>query len=366
MKKIIIILILFSLLIDNINSSDSCPKYKPGDKLHADNDQNSLWNRIRTTFKLSPRIQSLFNHYFDLKKLVLLFPKEYAQVQTNGRCVLGSYFHGGVKVAIKMEFKKSVRVGYDYSSQQITCHKDLNSPSAEFYIASMVNKPDGTVQDNFIKFYSKISSCLSSEDVNIYIYDNIENSSDLLRWSKNERKSQHFELHSYENKVRRIFRHIFRALYYLLSKNFVYTDFKPMNALIDNHNRGYLIDLESVSSRQSGKVCVYTKNFYPPTFTGNTFQIKTVNADRTLTWTFCFSIYTTVCFENDNIMTKMSSWNDNVPFLNHFGCSSKITDQSNYLKQLLNSCLTKNDRKEKFQNIINYKWFNVSWQIIDE
>ncbi len=52
---------------------------------------------------------------------------------------------------------------------------------------------------------------------------------------------------SLEAQTAKYFVQIHQALVQLLNSGFVYTDFKPENALIDEHNnKAYLIDLESV------------------------------------------------------------------------------------------------------------------------
>ena len=72
----------------------------------------------------------------------------------------------------------------------------------------------------------------------------------------------------YEATMRNIYAKIYVALINLKQKDFIYSDMKPMNVLLDSNNEPYLIDLESVVKTNNNRTCLRTNIYFPQELKG--------------------------------------------------------------------------------------------------
>jgi serine/threonine protein kinase len=332
---------------------------------------------------------------FQMEKAELIYPANYDLVQKLKRCVIGSKTRGSSKssaaksVVIKFELDNTVRSRYDMRSQTIQCGNGGSSNdhgqggfyqrvSTERFIASrMQNKP------HFVKFYADLSSQFQLIDsmgnptglINTYVYERIENSDNLFKWTKSKRMKK--ASNSYlEANLKLYFKQIHSALSYLLEQRLVYTDFKPENVMISG-NKSFLIDLESVVSLSSRFICLYTPMFAPPLYASDgslisrnglagevgryffSSQSAEMAHDRILSWTYCFSIYILICWDQEDLKPgfnqKFAYWSNENSFMNAFGCKYKRITAN--LAHLLNTCLVKVHNRHLFQNLAHHSWF---------
>lgn len=172
----------------------------------------------------------------------------------------------------------------------------------------------------FIKFYAHLSKEFSPSNgskVISYVYARLSKSSDLLTFVGRARSLEpggRMPNSVLERILRKHFARMHAALSVLRRAGFVYTDFKPENVLVEvGTATSYLIDLESVVSAHSQRVCLRTPIYSPPLF-GNDGHLVDVDGlsqqsmraffndglvadpyDRILSWTFCFSLYVLMC-----------------------------------------------------------------------
>lgn len=192
---------------------------------------------------------------------------------------------------------------------------------------------------NFIKFYSHLSkqfspsstsssagaafsnnhfpriSTTQNSKINSYVYTRLPKSCDLLAYVNNSRSVYGAKNPALEKQMRKHFARMHDALSALKKAGFSYTDFKPENVLVDQHqDLAYLIDLESVVSSSSKFVCLRTLAYTPPLYTrsGQLVDIDGLSQkaiytffhagaladpfDRIMSWTFCVSLYVLMCY----------------------------------------------------------------------
>ena len=183
----------------------------------------------------------------------------------------------------------------------------------------------------------------------VYASEYLKGSMDLHAWSlKNIRRYKPVE---YETKMRVIFAKIYEALESLRLKGYVYTDLKPANILIDAELNPYLIDLESVIQKTSANTCVATTKYFPPNYLRK--SLRPENMERILSWTFCMSVYETICVKSNKSPMSFVSNKSSGNFIDYFKCDRPISDHG---KEFLNKCLTKNDTPDSFSHLRQLDW----------
>jgi serine/threonine protein kinase len=318
---------------------------------------------------------------FDLKNAELIYPDGYEKVLALRRCVIGSRLRSTKNyVAIKLEFDNDVRAKLDDYTRQISCQAYyINGMPTEKYIAHLMqNRP------YFITFYSNISNQFQSQynkAINMYVYERLVNSSNMADLVENLRKKamRNSELEKY---LKIYYSQAHNALTQLYDRGYIYTDFKPHNILVDHSNRkAYLIDLESVVDHSSKFVCLRTTAFTPPLYDSRGYLISTDSLsresvreffdgsnskwalDRVLTWSFCISLYSSLCLKGNDIFqnefkSKFKYWGrDKFPFAIYFGCHTG--SMSKEFIDLLNQCLVIEQKQPIFKQLSTHKWFQT-------
>ncbi len=325
------------------------------------NNPSNVFSSIQEIFHLND--VNYFNKNYEVSTVRLIYPSTIEHVKKLKRCVLACKTKGSSRmVALKLEaIGNSARSSTDIETHRLDCKgtgipEDKRAPT-EHFINTLMNG-----HANFNAYYPDLSGYLATSDKNIkivvYVSDFKEGSADLQGWSeKNQGKLVNGE---YEKKLKGFYRQIYSALNVLKENHYVYTDFKTQNVLIDNENKPYLIDLESVIYDDMNKPCILTPVYFPSSldYTNNN---KDDIHNRILSWTFCFSIYESMCvnFKDREMYAKIDQKKKNWPgnsFLSHFGCKKRDTIVSDEFKELIDNCLTKKIEKDSFKNLANNKW----------
>jgi len=347
-----------------------------------------------TPYQVPNIIQNILNYFsfqaqdiehlkrrFDLKNAELIYPDGFDKVLALRRCVIGSRIRSTKNlVAIKLEFDNDVRAKLDEHTRQISCQAYyINGMPTEKYIANMMqNKP------YFITFYSNMSTQCQSyyhKPINMYVYERLVNSSNLAELVENLRRNgmKNFELEKY---LKIYYSQAHNALTQLYDRGYIYTDFKPHNVLVDHSSRkAYLIDLESVVDRSSKFVCLRTTAFTPPLYDSRGYLISADSLsresvreffdgsnskwalDRVLTWSFCISLYSSLCLKGNDIFqnefkSKFKYWGrDKFSFPIYFGCLTG--SMSKEFIDLLNQCLVIEQKQPLFKQLNTHKWFQT-------
>ena len=343
--------------------------------------KSPVMSQIMQVFPVYRQERTKLVREFAMDSAELIYPASMEAVKKIRRCVLGTRLKKNSRpVVIKLEYDRDVRARYNAQSNSITCGSKANAAadksamSVERFIANKMHS-----QPHFIKFYPEYSHRVRSERVNepinVYVYDRINKSEDLTKWTKRKR-AERVSNKNLEKSLKHYFKQIHSALLALYKQEYVYTDFKPENAMISS-NTAYLIDLESVVSKHSRFICLYTAFYAPPTFdqTGRMVSRNGVAGDsarsffgltdpglahdRVLSWTFCFSIYVLMCSDESQLAelnAKFQHWQPQVNgFVDNFGC--KQGQISAGLTNLLNSCLLKIHEKHLFVSLRSHPWF---------
>lgn len=340
---------------------------------------NNLLSHIVEIFQISQHDLQFLQANFELKNLELIYPKGLEQLKQMKRCVLGAQFKRSSKMAaIKLEFDNSVRAKYDQTTKLINCNaQNIRGEPTEKYIANLMQN-----RTYFIKFYNDFSKQFvnGGKKINIYVYERLPKSENLLQTTERMRASNVQNL-ALEKLFRKHFSKIHTALSQLQHEGYTYTDFKPENVLIDTVNdRSYLIDLESVVNNKSKFVCLRTLSYTPPLYykdgrfiDADGLSSRAFNEffngqslisphDRILSWTFCFSIYSLICtngneIHSKNFQNKYMHWaSENFPFITYFGCPTGQVSKS--LVDLINNCLVKQPKKLIFPRLIKHPWLS--------
>lgn len=265
MQNNLLLIFSLALLLNCFFSMDSFRIEEFSNQQKASGSRDLL-RSIAEIFKLSSHDLQFLSSNFDLKKLELIYPKNLDRLRQMKRGVLGAGFKRSSKMAaIKLEFDNSVRAKYDKTTKLINCNSyNIQGEPTEKYIANLMQN-----ETYFIKFYTDLSKQFKSSGykVNMYVYDRLPKSQNLLEWSERMRANLS-SLSGLEKYLKKYFNKIHLALNQLKEKGYVYTDFKPENVLIDTLNdKPYLIDLESVVSSSSKFVCLRTVSYTPPLYT---------------------------------------------------------------------------------------------------
>ena len=218
-------------------------------------------------------------------------------------------------VMLKAELSSTIRswynleskkiVGEDLSNKNLNCLERYKSiKPLELYISTLANKSE---KDCFIKYYgNSLYENANRECLFIYLMEYIADSKDLTKWTK-ESYAQYNSMESYEKIIRTFMSRIESCLNYLYSHNFIYTDLKGDNVLIDaKKNKSYLIDLESVAKDVLKDDYLLTVAYFPPEKSG-------ASNLRVIYYTYYITIYDALC------------WNvSGVKYMKEIKCNKRI------------------------------------------
>lgn len=221
---------------------------------------------------------------------------------------------------------------------------------------------------------------------------------DLKSWYNSRHRTDDPRLNQ---KLRRIFRQMHAAIMFLLSRDLIYTDFKPENVLVNLNNKkgsAFLVRLDSIVVVSSNKdhdnqllenICDMSIEYFPPVYGAiqlttrqqvlpknrlieSFLKFESTNAiDRLLSWQFCLSLYSLVCvdtferrFSSFSDRSVFTSWkNDDLSLAAHLNCSGN-TPLVESLQSLFDSCLYRRSRtsrvKKRFHQLIDHEWFEAA------
>lgn len=362
---------LISIILINCNIIKRCEECERKKQEQRGDSKTDLFNKIQQIFQLAK--SDYFTKNYEMSTLKLIYPSDINMVLQMKRCVLAVKLKGTTTpkmVAIKLEQYSTSRSSTDSQTQKMSCgsnHAEIPADRrlpTEHYLNTLMN-----TQPHFNRYYPKLSGLIgtkTNEKLMIYVSDFKEGSMDLQAWAN--KNMGRLSKTDYEDKVKRFYRKIHAALTTLKDNRYIYTDFKPQNVLIDNTEIPYLIDLESVLLDDSSRPCLATRFYSPPKINYEAArsrdQIEDIH-NRILSWTFCFSIYETMCFNTkekgvyESVSGKLSSWQGS-SFMTHFGCKNQVSEE---LKDFINKCLIKNLEKDSFFKLKTLKWLKKKIKI---
>lgn len=337
------------------------------------------FNEIKKTFKLSKDEVSAFTNSFESDKLELIWPATWEECQSSGLFIVSAKPKDTVKseMLVKFQKKSGVKSWFNEKDKSTECsfiEKNKAIPM-EYYISKeMSGKP------RFAQFYADDSYYKGSR-ITYLTSHYFKNSMTLNEWFKNKTSSRTSDKKEVEKNLKLFLRQMHEALVALKKKDYIYTDFKPENVLINmNNNKGssFLMNMGNVVTLNKDKmsqICTVSKEYFPPSNDqvdiDNKVMIKNFlsqsknKPDNLLTWTFCSSIMSLVCpefdkrrdsyFKNRKIHAALKGSSSSLTKL--IKCQETSFKYSTKLIKFLDSCLVKDSKISKFEDIVNQEWF---------
>ncbi len=325
----------------------------------SDCHSDDLLGSLRKIFQFKDT--SYFTKNYDMKSLKLIYPSSLEMIKDMKRCVLSAkIMNSNSMAALKLEQFNTTRSVTNQKTHEFKCGRQgdsipkIDRLPTEHFMNTLMN-----TECYFNKYYPQLSGILKTQnqDLIVYVSEFKEGSMDLQEWA-NKYRNRLKTPEEFEDSIRTFYRKIHDALMVLKKANYIYTDFKPQNVLIDNKMVPYLIDLESVIKDTSKSPCLATSFYSEPKKKIKTPDQTEYIHNRILCWTFCFSVFESMCFkikeDYKNVTRKLDSWDKNVPFMKHFGC--RVIKTSDSLKEFLNFCLTEKISKDSFAKLSSTKW----------
>jgi len=336
---------------------------------------------IQNSFKLTKEEVSAFSKSFDTASIGLLWPSTWEE------CAKANLFLAVVKpkdkskpeMIVKFQKKSTVKSWYNEKDKTTECAEKIGKtiiPMEYAVSKEMSGKP------RISQFFADNSNVKGTKT--IYLASHyFKNSITLNDWFKNQTSSK-TKKNEIEKLLKEYFKQMHEALMNLKRKNYIYTDFRPQNVLINlNNNKGsaFLMNLNNVvtlsSDSKLNSICATSKEFFPladdkadmevKTLTKNYLSLNNNSPENLLIWTYCASLMSLVCpefeknreayFVNRKIYVKMSSLKKGISMIKAIGCKESSTNFSAKLMSFLETCLIKDSKLKKFEEIVKQDWF---------
>lgn len=396
-------ILILAVEFDRINTRRKKNRLEENYELEQLDEKSILrLERLKKVLNLKEIELNFMKANFDTSSLTLVDPGHLNDVLKHKKCTLLTHLkptyadnERDTPVLVKLEHTQTIISWFNRQREKSYCSHELLKQTNKYEklepIEYFAHRELSLTRMRLRKFlpHASLVQTLDGDlsmkkTVQIFTFKYNPNVQDLRQWFV-ERKYEHGDSYvTLEAKLKTLLRQMHSVIESLLDKNFLYTDFKPENVLVNLRSRKsstYLINLDALVWSKNFKlerVCKITNEYFPPVL-GSSNQQTTRKLiatflrneashaiDRLLTWQFCMSIFSLVC---ETYELKVRSFkersvfdywrNDNVSFARHFKCgNSKI---SNSLYSLFDSCLYRNSKNSKskrtFVQLIEHEWF---------
>ena len=374
-EKIFLLIFVFKSVYLSDSESDSASSSSEEEETKP----KLNFEEIKKHFQLSKDEANSFKNSFKVDSLTLFWPSTWEEcLSTNVFLAVAKNVKETKEVLVKFQKKTNVRSWLNEKDKSTECSASKNLVPMDYFVSKeMIGKP------RIPQFFADESNFKGSKTIYL-VYHYFKNSMTLNEWFKKESSGKSANKQEIEANLKIYFKQMHEALVMLKKKNYIYTDFKPENVLINLNNKkgsSFLMNLGNVATLNNGlinQVCMASNEYFPPIEDSdkNSDKKKMIASylkqnenkpDNLLIWTYCSSLMSLVCpefetkknshFKNRKIYSGKGLKSKN-SLLNLIQCQgANIFKYSTKLHAFLNACLVKDSKIKKFEDIISQDWF---------
>lgn len=341
------------------------------------------FNEVKKTFRLAKDEITSFETAFDTSSLELIWPATWEDSIKSGVFLANAKSKENTNRQVLIKFQKKSTIKAWYNEKEKTTECSYNEKIKQIPMEYMVGK-EFSGKSRIPQFYAENSNYKGARLVYL-VSHYFKNGLTLNEWFKNQTSDKTVDKKELEKNLKIFFKQMHEALLSLKRKNYLYTDFKPENVLVNlNNKKGsvFLMNMGNVVAVKDNKInqiCMASKEYFPPSNDQVDIDSKTMirnylsssstkvnKVDNLLIWTYCSSLMSLVCNEFDK--RKDSYFKNRKIYAAMKGSSSSLAKlmkcqdntlfkSSTKLYSFLDACLAKESKITKFEEIINQEWF---------